>query len=110
MQVNKGLSKVFSEFYLDYTIAGIQEMHREAAELIKADWSENRFLLGCYETHATPAEIKKLKTQLMKVLGTFHARHRKPQKGTRPLGITFGLVPSNAAGWSSSQRVFDMLA
>jgi DNA-binding Lrp family transcriptional regulator len=100
--------KAKSEFYLDHTLASVHEMHREAAELIKSSWHDNPFLVGCYETYATEADIKKLYDEVTEILEAFHRRHRKPKQDCRPLAVTFGLLPSKAAGWGHSQRVFSI--
>jgi DNA-binding transcriptional ArsR family regulator len=99
-----------SEFYLRYTMDSISEMHREAEQMIKSDWQANRFLVGCYGVYATEAEIKKLKTRLLKMLAQFHEEHNKPGRNTRPIAMTFGLVPSSGLAWGNTQKVFDMLS
>lgn len=99
-----------SQFYLDYTLASIREMHREAAGLIRSDWEESRFIAGCYETYASDGDVRRLKARLARMLDEFHRRHRKARKGAAPVAITFGILPSKGAGWSGMQRVFDMMA
>jgi len=99
-----------SEFYLRYTLDSISEMHREAEQLIRSDWQANRFLVGCYGVHSTEAEIKRLKIRLLKLLQQFHEGHKRPSRNTKPVAITFGLVPSSGLAWGSTQKVFDMLS
>lgn len=99
-----------SEFYLRYTMDSISEMHREAEQMIKSDWRANRFIVGCYGVHATEAEIKRFKMRLLKMLEQFHEAHKRPGKNTRPVAVTFGLVPSSGLAWGNTQKVFDMLS
>jgi len=99
-----------SEFYLRYTLDSISEMHREAEQIIKSDWQTNRFLVGCYGVHATEEEIKTLKTRLLEMLEQFHVAHKHPGKHTKPVAMTFGLVPSSGLAWGNTQKVFDMLS
>ena len=98
-----------SELYLKYTLDSISEMHREAMELIKSDWKSNRFLVGCYAVHATNEEIKKFKNRLTRMLREFYEKHQRPGENRKPMGLTFGLVPSSGLGWETSRKVFDML-
>lgn len=99
-----------AEFYLRYTLGSISEMHREAEQMIKSDWQANRFLVGCYGVHATEDEIKALKVRLLKMLEQFHEEHKSPRKNTRPIAVTFGLMPSSGLAWGNTQKVFDMLS
>ena len=99
-----------SEFYLRYTLDSINEMHREAEQMIKSDWQTHRFLVGCYGVHATEDEIKRFKTRLLKMLEEFHKGHKRPGRSTRPFAMTFGLVPSSGLAWGNTQKVFDMLS
>ncbi len=97
------------EFYLRYTFDSIREVHREAEELIKSNWKSNRFLAGCYGVHATEQEIRKLKDRLLRTLEEFQKKHKKPRKGTRPIAMTLGLVPSSGLSWGTTEKVLDML-
>ena len=99
-----------SEFYLRYTLDSIAEMHREAEELIRSDWESNGFLVGCYGVHATEEEIAKLKNRLLTILQEFYKEHRRRRKSTRPMAMTFGLVPSSGLAWGTTQKMFDMLS
>jgi len=106
----RGLSdKEKSELYLRYTVDSISEMHREAVELIKSDWKTNRFLVGCWLAHATSEEMKALKNRLTEMLREFYEKHNQPGEGTKPMAVTFGILPSSGHGWATSLKVFDML-
>jgi DNA-binding transcriptional ArsR family regulator len=96
--------------YLAYTLDSIAEMHREAEELVKADRDDNRFLVGCYGVHATNQEIRELKKRLLKMLEDFHRQHWRPGKNTRPMAVTFGIVPSSGLAWGTTQKVFDTIS
>ena len=98
-----------SELYLRYTVDSISEMHREAVELIKSDWKTNRFLVGCWLAHATSEEMKALKNRLTEMLREFYEKHNQPGEGTKPMAVTFGILPSSGHGWATSLKVFDML-
>lgn len=97
-------------FYVRYTMDSIGEMHREAEQMIKSDPRVNRFLIGCYGVHASEPEIKRLGTRLMNLLKQFHEKHKRPGRNTRPMAVTFGLVPSSGLAWGNTQKVFDMLS
>ena len=99
-----------SEFYLRYAFDSIREMHREAEELIRSDWRGNPFLAGCYETYANESEIRRFKKQIHRLVQNFFKKHKKARKDTKPLAITLGLLPSNAAGWGHTPREFDMMS
>jgi DNA-binding transcriptional ArsR family regulator len=99
-----------SDFYLRYTLDSISEMHREGAELIRADWGSSRFIVGCYGVHATDPEIRKLKAKVARTLREFFEAHKKPAPNTKPVAITFGFVPSSGHAWGATQKVFDMLS
>ena len=70
-----------------------------------ADWENARFIAGCYETYATEKEMVALKKKVAAILEGFFDAHKKKKKGTTPFAITFGLFPSNGAGWDSSARI-----
>lgn len=99
-----------SEFYLRYTLDSISEMHREAEQMIRSDWKNNRFLVGCFGVHATEGDIRRLRTRLLNLLETFHEKHRRPGKKTKPVAMTFGVVPSSGLAWGNTQKVFGTLS
>jgi len=98
-----------SELYLRYTVDSISEMHREGVELIKSDWKKNPFLVGCWVAHPTDEERTALKHRLTAMLREFYEEHRQPGEGTRPMAVTFGILPSSGHGWKTSLKVFDTL-
>lgn len=99
-----------SEFYLRYTLDSMSEMHREGEALIRSDWESSRFLVGCYGAHATEKQITGFKKRLLKMLREFHEAHARPRKGTKPIAMTFGLMPSSGLAWGTTQKLFDMLS
>ena len=99
-----------SEFYLRYTLDSIGEMHREGEAMIRSDWRSNRFLVGCYGVHATEEEIRRFKKRFRKMLEEFFKAHARPRKGTKPIAMTFGLVPSSGLAWGCAQKVLDKIS
>jgi len=99
-----------SEFYLSYTLDSIHELHREGEQLIRSDWKKNRFIVGTYGVYANEGEIREFKNKLFKLIDDFHKSHSEASKDAKPIAITFGIVPSKAAAWLSTQKVFDMLS
>ncbi|MBN1347261.1 MAG: helix-turn-helix transcriptional regulator [Phycisphaerae bacterium] len=99
-----------SAAYLDYALACMAEMHREGAELAKADWQEHPFGIGCYEAYASPEDVRRLTRRLLKIVEAFHREHGRPGKGRQPVAITLGLLGSGGAGWSGAGRAFSSWA
>jgi len=84
------------EYYLKYTVAWIQERHREGVELIRRRKSRPPFIAGSFTVSAPPAEIVKLKKKLEAVLGEFFETHAREKPGERAsYAVTFSLLPSN---------------
>jgi DNA-binding transcriptional ArsR family regulator len=93
------------DFYLRYTLDAISEIHREGEQLVKSDWENARFIAGCYETYATEKEMIALKKEVAAILERFFESHKQKKTGAMPFAITFGLFPSQGAGWDTSTRI-----
>jgi len=108
-EVSRARGRDEAYFLLDYTFACMQEMHREAAELIKNGRAQ-RFVAGSFETFASLEDVTALKAKVWAVLWQFHKKHRTPARGdTRPVAVTCAILPSEGSAWTGAPRVFDMM-
>ncbi len=106
----RGNSEYNPPYYLQLTFSRIQELYREAGELIPADWETHRFLAGWFKVQATPTELRKLKRSLMKTIEVFQKTHKKTGKNTKMAAITLGILPTEGAGLPGCMDCFDMIS